>query len=161
MMPSDNLTVRYWTLSFIIGEFSYQTWWFPTEKCQRLLVGGFNPSEKYESQLGWLWNIVPNGWENKRHVPVGPLNHHFPMVFLWFSYGLPYRVPMCLKSSILLMPGTAPWSHLVGFRAWPLPSTKSGLLNLIPSPSQSANKNTLDIIESLIVIVILFIWESN
>jgi hypothetical protein len=25
------------------------------------LVGGFNPSEKYESQLGWLY--IPNTWK--------------------------------------------------------------------------------------------------
>jgi len=31
-----------------------------------MLVGGFNPSEKYESQLGLLF---PNIWKNKSHVP--------------------------------------------------------------------------------------------
>ena len=30
--------------------------------CLQVLVGGFNPSEKYESQLG-------NMWKNKIHVP--------------------------------------------------------------------------------------------
>ena len=31
-----------------------------------ILVGGLNPSEKYESDK----MIIPNKWENKRHVPV-------------------------------------------------------------------------------------------
>ena len=30
------------------------------------LVGGFNPSENYESQLA---TIIPNLWKNKIHVP--------------------------------------------------------------------------------------------
>ena len=34
-----------------------------------LLVGGFNPSEKYESQLGSLFHIIPIYYENKSHVP--------------------------------------------------------------------------------------------
>jgi len=33
------------------------------------LVGGFNPSEKYERQLGIVGVIIPNVWENKFHVP--------------------------------------------------------------------------------------------
>ena len=30
-----------------------------------ILVGGFNPSEKYESQLGPVGMIIPNIWKNK------------------------------------------------------------------------------------------------
>ena len=30
-----------------------------------ILIGGFNPSEKYES----VGIIIPNIWTNKRHVP--------------------------------------------------------------------------------------------
>jgi hypothetical protein len=30
------------------------------ESHANMLVGGFNPSEKYESQLGLLFHIIPN-----------------------------------------------------------------------------------------------------
>jgi hypothetical protein len=36
------------------------------------LVGGFNPSEKYES----VGSIIPNMWKNKSHVP----NHKPAMI---------------------------------------------------------------------------------
>ena len=43
--------------------------WFTLENhLQIMLVGGFKPSEKYESQLGW-WHSQFK-WENKSHVPV-------------------------------------------------------------------------------------------
>ena len=83
-----------------------------------------NPSEKYESHLGWLFPIE---WKKKHHhflinhhrIPSNqakipfkiPWNHHFPMVFLWktiifpwFSHGFPManRVrpcPRCANAS--------------------------------------------------------------
>ena len=33
---------------------------------KQILVGGFNPSQKYESQLGWFF---PTEWKHKSHVP--------------------------------------------------------------------------------------------
>ena len=42
------------------------------------LVGNFNPSEKYESQLGLLFPIYIYIWKNKSHVP----NHQSPWC-LW------------------------------------------------------------------------------
>ena len=56
------------------------------------LVGGLNPSEKYESQLGWLF---PTEWENKIDVPNHQLVPHWhaivgtPMFLFWF--------PMCKR----------------------------------------------------------------
>ena len=41
--------------------------------CHGQLVGGFNPSEKYESQLG---RIIPNIWKHK-HVP-----NHQPLILV-------------------------------------------------------------------------------
>ena len=44
-----------------------------------VLVGGFNPSEKYESQLGLL--LIPSVWKNKKRskpptsVHTGKKNH--------------------------------------------------------------------------------------
>ena len=45
------------------------------------LVGGFNPSEKYESQLGWL---KPNG--KIKNVP----NHQPVPVYRWFNIECPF-----------------------------------------------------------------------
>ena len=47
----------------------------PLDPCWSFLVGDFNPSEKYESQLGWLFPIY-----GKKHVP-----SHQPDLFdnLW------------------------------------------------------------------------------
>jgi hypothetical protein len=39
------------------------------------LVGGFNPSEKYESQLGWLFPIYIYMESHKIHVP-----NHQPVI---------------------------------------------------------------------------------
>jgi len=52
------------------------------------LVGGFNPSEKYESQLGLLIGMfIPNIWKNKSHVP-----NHQPVYYskkeLWDVVGI-------------------------------------------------------------------------
>ena len=52
-----------------------------------ILVGGFNPSKKYESQLGWLFPIDGNIKNVPNHQPVffccdsgfnTPLGDHFP-----------------------------------------------------------------------------------
>ena len=43
-----------------------------------ILVGGLNPSEKYESQLGW-WTPQQK-WKNKSHVPVTTNQHMFPVL---------------------------------------------------------------------------------
>jgi hypothetical protein len=40
--------------------------------CHGQLVGGFNPSDKYESQLG---RIIPNIWKHQSHVP-----NHQPLI---------------------------------------------------------------------------------
>ena len=45
-----------------------------------LLVGGFNPSEKYESQLGSVFPIYI--WKNKIHV----LNHQPAYVYTYSTY---------------------------------------------------------------------------
>ena len=77
MVPSNNST---WLLK----------WYFPHYN----LVGGLNPSEKYESQLEWLF---PSHMEKtcskppSSHVYI-PLNHHFPMVFPRFSHGFQWWV---------------------------------------------------------------------
>ena len=51
------------------------------------LVGGFNPFEKYESQLGWLFPI--NGKSSSIHVPVttNQLLYSF-----WFSWTNSFRI---------------------------------------------------------------------
>ena len=51
------------------------------------LVGGFNPFEKYESQLGWLFPI--NGNSSSIHVPVttNQLLYSF-----WFSWTNSFRI---------------------------------------------------------------------
>jgi hypothetical protein len=43
------------------------------------IYGGFKPSEKYESQLGWLH--IPNIWRNKIHVP-----NHQPDIIIIYIY---------------------------------------------------------------------------
>ena len=45
-----------------------------------ILVGGFNPSEKYESQLGWLFHIIPNLWKNH------PVMFQSTNQYRWFTY---------------------------------------------------------------------------
>ena len=55
------------------------------------LIGGFNSSEQYESQLGWH---SQSSWKNNSHVPVNqiinmgkpPFSYGFPMVFLRSSH---------------------------------------------------------------------------
>jgi len=44
------------------------------------LVGGFNPSEKYARQLGFLF---PTEWKNKIHVP-----NHQPVIIYMYIYTL-------------------------------------------------------------------------
>ena len=41
----------------------------PGDNLSKTLVGGLNPSEKYESQLGYIGMIIPNVWENKTWQP--------------------------------------------------------------------------------------------
>jgi hypothetical protein len=43
------------------------------------LVGGFNPSEKYES----VGMIIPNIWKNTSNVP-----KHQPVVYISFSFDI-------------------------------------------------------------------------
>ena len=54
------------------------------------LVGGLNPSEKYERQLGWLFQIYGKTKNVPNHQPLDPIkppfSYGFPMVFLWFSH---------------------------------------------------------------------------
>ena len=56
-----------------------------------------------------------NHYENHYYQRVNlietPLNHHFPMVFLWFSHGFPLVIPM--------IPEVAPalWQRLRGAAA--------------------------------------------
>ena len=44
--------------------------------------GGFNPSEKYESQLGWLFTIWKNKTCSKPPARIGRISHHISIVFL-------------------------------------------------------------------------------
>ena len=49
-----------------------------------LLVGGLNPSEKYES----IGIIIPNIWENKIDVP-----NHQPVIYDWYGlWMMPVRM---------------------------------------------------------------------
>ena len=86
----NNFTNNSYTLSIILILFHH------VNQCNFYLVGGLNPSEKYESQLGWLFPTyvkiknVPNhqpvnnseigvriSEENSRRIPQNP-NHKFP-----------------------------------------------------------------------------------
>ena len=49
----------------------------------RYLVGGFNPSEKYQS----IGTIIPNIWKNKIHVPNHQPVYHGDM-FWWYGIWL-------------------------------------------------------------------------
>ena len=49
------------------------------------LVGGFNPSEKYESQLGWWHSQYMDS--HKSHVP----NHQPDMIWGWLTTIDPYH----------------------------------------------------------------------
>jgi hypothetical protein len=51
--------VRYPSLAYVTPGFT------PTNTSNVGLVGGFNPSEKYQS----VGMIVPNIWKTKNHVP--------------------------------------------------------------------------------------------
>ena len=53
-----------------------------------ILVGGFNPSEKYESQLGWLFPIYGN--INKCSKPPTSISCHIPILFPFWSVWNPY-----------------------------------------------------------------------
>ena len=53
-------------------EYLYTIHWQQFWKKQKL-VGGFNPSEKYES----IGIIIPNVWKNKSHVP-----NHQPVIII-------------------------------------------------------------------------------
>ena len=66
-----------------------------SRKPRETLVGGFNPSEKYES----VGMVLPNIWENKIHVP----NHQSEHVFANCNLG-------SLKIARLY--------HFVDFRHW-------------------------------------------
>jgi hypothetical protein len=37
-----------------------------SNKLEHMLIGGFNPSEKYESQLGLIFPIYIYIWKNKK-----------------------------------------------------------------------------------------------
>ena len=51
------------------------------------LVGGFNPSEQYESQLGWLFSIFGNRKNpNHQSVYIGYI-HRFMNITRWFLNG--------------------------------------------------------------------------
>ena len=61
------------------------SWWYrQTTTCltmeHHILVGGFNPSEKYESQLGWLFHIILNLWKNH------PVMFQSTNQYRWFTY---------------------------------------------------------------------------
>ena len=49
-----------------------------------ILVGGLNPSEKYESQLGWLETQLI--WENKIDVPNHQPDVCMPYIYIWYVY---------------------------------------------------------------------------
>ena len=49
------------------------------------LVGGFNPSEKYESQMELLFPI----WKNISHVP----NHQPVYIYIYMYVYIPYTSP--------------------------------------------------------------------
>ena len=51
------------------------------------LVGGFNPSEKYES----VGMIIPNIWKNKKNVP----NHQPDDDQQWDFWDHPFCKPKC------------------------------------------------------------------
>ena len=40
-----------------------------------------------------------------------PFNHHFPMVFLWFSYGFPMVLPGRVSLVVSLFVSDPPWHH--------------------------------------------------
>ena len=40
----------------------------------------------------WPFSIAMSVHQRVNHIKI-PLNHHFPMVFLWFSYGFPMVFP--------------------------------------------------------------------
>ena len=55
------------------------------------LVGGLNPSEKYESQLGWLFPI----WENKKWQPNHqPVRNHVDALCHLYCWYLPIVPPL-------------------------------------------------------------------
>jgi hypothetical protein len=60
-----------------------------------VLVGGFNPSETYESQLGWLF---PTEWENNKNVPSHqPIIQTFwypALVVFWCILGTSQVMPL-------------------------------------------------------------------
>ena len=58
------------------------------------MVGGFNPSEKSESNgmktfpiYGKIWKVIKVMFQFHHQPDNIWVNFHFPMVFLWFSYG--------------------------------------------------------------------------
>ena len=76
---------------------------------QLLLVGGFNPPEKYESQLGLLFPNIPNIWKNKK-CSKPPTSFHVVFTSLTFK-SRRYEVLVVedvLGSSIVVLPSAIP-----------------------------------------------------
>ena len=75
------------------------------------LVGGFNPSEKYESQLGWWHSQYINIWEENNPVMFqSPPTRWYIIKFHYISHHIPLNIPLNhIKSP--LNPITPPFSH--------------------------------------------------
>ena len=63
--------------SDLMGLTGYACWMMNPEEC---FWDGLKPPSSY-CCFCFPWNML--------FFPRSPLNHHFPMVFLWFSYGFP------------------------------------------------------------------------
>jgi hypothetical protein len=94
-----------------------------TEHNLAILVGGFNPSEKYESQLGWLF---PTEWKNKINVPNNQpvwftlailIDHHWSLIhndpyphastwIFWIHIGLIKRCTFRNHTNTFIGPGS-------------------------------------------------------
>ena len=57
-----------------------------------ILVGGFNPSETYESQLGWLFPI----YGTMKNVPNHHPNHN--MIWMWYDISIKYNIIIYFQS---------------------------------------------------------------
>ena len=75
-------------------KFHHFKWSFPHKNSETYLVGGFNPSEKYESQLGW-WHSQYMG------------NHKIP----WFQSTHQIQIPAPKLSSFLATPLPGDWCN--------------------------------------------------
>ena len=91
-------------------------------------IGGFNPSEKYESHLGWLNSQYMSS--HKIHVPnhqpdtlVDPILHHIlTMSFQWFSNSV-HMIHMCvLYIHILYTLINFIYVYINYYNSWWLPS---------------------------------------